>query len=143
MRRRFSTPGSAAVLAAVLMTLAGCGALPAAQTREYLDSIPLRDLPTLAAAKADGTYRGSYTIALPPGAIAVYRTVSVEVTVVGGVVTGITFISPTQLDSRTNFSQTIIPQVVGPPQTLKVDGVSGASFSSKAFVKAVENALSQ
>lgn len=58
------------------------------------------------------------------------------------VVTGITLTSPGQLDTA-DFAQKIIPQVIGPPQTLVVDGVSGASFSSKAFVKAVENALSK
>jgi len=68
--------------------------------------------------------------------------VDVAVGVGAPVVTGITLTSPGQLDTA-DFAQKIIPQVIGPPQTLVVDGVSGASFSSKAFVKAVENALSK
>ena len=136
------TMGAAAALAAVLLLLAGCGGLPASQTKAYLDSIPLGDLSALAAAKGNGTYSGTYTLAMPPGAMAMYRTVSVDVTVAGGVVTAITLTTPSQLDTA-DFAQTIIPQVIGPPQTLEVDGVSGASFSSKAFEKAVENALSK
>jgi uncharacterized protein with FMN-binding domain len=135
---------AAAAAAAVVITLSGCGGLPAAETRAYLDSIPLGDLPTLAAAKGAGIWSGTYTIAMPPGAVAMYRTVSVDVTIGVGapVVTAIKITSPAQLDTA-DFAQKIIPQVMGPPQTLVVDGVSGASFSSKAFVKAVENALSK
>jgi len=63
---------AAAAAAAVVITLSGCGALPAAETKAYLDSIPLGDLPTLAAAKGAGTWSGTYTIAMPPGAVAMY-----------------------------------------------------------------------
>lgn len=144
MHRKNRLPAAgalAALLLATLLALAGCGGLPAAETRAYLDSIPLGDLPTLAAARGAGTWTGTYTIALPPGAMAAYRTVGVSVVVSGVTVSSVSLTSPQELNTA-DFAQVMAQQVTG-AQSLAVDGVSGSSFSSKAFVKAVENALSK
>jgi uncharacterized protein with FMN-binding domain len=126
----------------LLVLLAGCGGLPAAETKAYLDSIPVGNLSTLSAAKAAGTYSGTYTIAMPAGGIAMYRTVSVDVTVnASHQVTAIALTSPKELNDEkfgAKISGTVVAQ-----QSLAIDGVSGASYSSKAFLKAVENALSK
>ena len=126
----------------LLALMAGCGGLPAAETRAYLDSIPVGNLSALIATKAAGTYSGTYTIAMPAGAVAALRTMNVDVTVdAGHQVTAIALTSPKELDND-YFSSRIGGQVVA-QQSLAVDGVSGASYSSKAYLKAIENALSK
>ena len=144
MRRITRLTRTSALAAAVLapaLALASCGGLPAAETRAYLDSIPLGDLPSLAAAKGNGTWSGTYAIALPAGAVAAYRTISVNVVVSGAAVTAVSLTSPQDLNNSF-FAGPMESQVVS-AQSLEVDGVSSVSYSSKAFVKAVENALSK
>jgi uncharacterized protein with FMN-binding domain len=132
--------GGLIAVAAVAALLTGCGGLLGAQTRAYLDSIPVRDLSSLSGFQVAGTHAGSYTIAMPPGGMAMYRTVKVNVTVdIPGHVQSITVTSPTRLDNA-DFGQKIGGEVVA-QQSLAVDSISGASYSSKSFLKAVENAL--
>jgi uncharacterized protein with FMN-binding domain len=127
---------------ALLALLAGCGGLPAAETRIYLDSIPVANLGTLTADKAAGIYAGAYTIALPAGGMAMFRTVSVDVTVdASHQVTVIAITSPKELNDE-KFGAKITGTVIA-QQSLAIDSLSGASYSSKAFLKAVENALSK
>jgi len=74
---------AAAALSAVL--LAGCSGLVVMAPAAWTDAIPA----SLAAlsGKPDGSYRGSYTIALPAGAYAAFRHVEVDVSVASGSIT--------------------------------------------------------
>lgn len=126
--------------AAVCAVLCGCNGLAAVDSKTYLDSIPVADLATLLANKAAGTYPGEYTIAAPPGGMAVCRSMNVVVTVdASHSVTAIELTSPESMnypDFAGKLSQLVVAQ-----QSLAVDVVSGASYSTKAYLKAVENAL--
>jgi uncharacterized protein with FMN-binding domain len=134
--------GFTILVGALLALLAGCGGLPAAETRTYLDSIPVANLSTLTADKAAGIYTGAYTIALPAGVLVACSTVKVDVTLDGGhQVTGIIITSPKELNDE-KFGAKISSAVIA-QQSLAIDGLSGSSYSSKAFLKAVENALAR
>jgi len=80
---------------------------------------------------ADGTYEGSFSA---------YRwSNTVQVTVKSGKITAIETVGdPSFRDTAT--ADELIARVKG-RQTPQVDTVSGATVSSKAFLKAVENAL--
>jgi len=78
----------------------------------------------------DGTYTGSY------GRIPVAA--EVRVTVSGHVITDITLV---RHDNGQGQAAEAIPQTVVEAQSLQVDAVSGATYSSKAILKAIEDAL--
>jgi uncharacterized protein with FMN-binding domain len=78
----------------------------------------------------DGTYTGTYEN---------YRwTNTVEVTVRGHQITAIEAVSP--LVSREELTASLTQHILE-SQTNDVDAISGATASSNAFLKAVENAL--
>ena len=79
----------------------------------------------------DGTYTGSY------GFLRFSNTV--EVTVKDHAITGIKVVSP-QVFAKPETMNTMVEEVLD-AQALQVDAVSGATATSKAFLKAVENAL--
>lgn len=122
------------------VTLVGCVGWSAEGRATYLASIPVTT-PDLASI-ADGTYNGSYTLKLPPGGMAAYKSLTVDVSMEGGAMTAITILDPTALASG-DFYDTIVAGEKGvlTQQSLDVDAVTGASYSSKAFLKAVEDAL--
>lgn len=117
--------------------LASCAGIQAMGSRAYVDSIPavLSGL----AAKADGLYRGSYTIGLPAGAFAVFRHVEVDVAVASGAITRIDLIEPEIMRTADFFLE--LPGRIVAAQSLDVDGVSSVTYTSKAFIKAVEDAV--
>lgn len=78
----------------------------------------------------DGTYTGNCSV--PPVSVVV------EVTVKGNAITGIELIKH---DNGQGASAEIMPSKVVEAQTLQVDIVTGATYSSKAILKAIENAL--
>jgi uncharacterized protein with FMN-binding domain len=122
--------------------LAGCAGWSAEGRAAYLDGITVTT-PDLAS-KADGTHNGSYTLKLPPGGMAAFRSITVDVTIGGGAITAIAIITPKGLATGDFYNAIVAgPQGVIAKQSLSVDGVSGASYSSKAFLKAVESALSK
>ena len=128
------------VLALLGVALVGCVGWSAEGRASYLASIPVTN-PDLASI-ADGTYNGTYTLKLPPGGIAAYKSLSVDVSVQGGAMISIAILNPTALASG-SFYDTIVAGEGGviARQSLDVDAVTGASYSSKAFLKAVEDAL--
>ncbi len=79
----------------------------------------------------DGVYTGSYA--------ALRFSSTVEVTVQNHQITGIKVVSP-QVFAKPETMDTMTQEVLD-AQTLQVDAVSGATADSKAFLKAVENAL--
>lgn len=126
-----------AVVALSAALLAGCSGMVVLAPAAWTAAIPasLAALP----AKPDGIYRGSYTIALPSGAFAAFRHVAVDVSVASGVITAIELVEPEVMRSAEFFRE--LPARIVAAQSLDVDAVSGVTFTSKAFVKAVQNAL--
>jgi uncharacterized protein with FMN-binding domain len=70
-----------------------------------------------------------------------WRVNETEVTITGGKVTGIKLISG--VEKRDGDSMEMLYDRVIKDQTLKVDTISGATLTSKAFLQGVENALIQ
>ncbi|HOX30854.1 MAG TPA: FMN-binding protein [Spirochaetales bacterium] len=121
-------------MAAALVS--GCVGPAAVSIGDYAESIPISS----PSGYADGVHRGSYELALPPGALAMTRSWTVEVTVAGGMITGIEAIEPRKFGEDGDFVPRLAARIVaaGSPA---VDAISGATFSSVAFMKAVEDAL--
>jgi uncharacterized protein with FMN-binding domain len=78
----------------------------------------------------DGSYSGEYS-ALPVSA-------KVKVTVEGYQITDIELVE--HVNGQGSGAE-IIPATVVEKQTLQIDTVSGATYSSKVILKAIENAL--
>ena len=119
----------------LIAMLSGCSGIAVESPSEYIASIPIHTPPL----PIDGVYHGSYFIALPAGAIAIDRTFSVDVTVISKKISNISIEVPSTFPSP-DFESTITQRVLA-SQSVTVDAVSGATFSSEAFLKAVENAL--
>lgn len=82
----------------------------------------------------DGTYIGEYE-----GGIKKWRTNKVQVTVSSGKVTGIEVLEQ-KYDLKPEFTDKLYDRVIE-AQSLQVDTISGATLTSKACLKSVENAL--
>jgi len=126
---------TAAALSALI--LAGCSGMLVMSPEAWTDAIPA-SLAALAG-KPDGEYRGSYTIALPAGAFAAFRHVEVDVSVASGSITAIELVEPQVMQSAEFFRE--LPARIIAAQSLDVDVVSGVTFTSKALIKAVQDAL--
>jgi uncharacterized protein with FMN-binding domain len=135
---RHGRPGLLAI-AALGMVLAGCGVPSAIDLPTYLETVGLNDVNL--AALPDGTYTGAYTLALPPGHIAMYRHVGVQVTICGGRYAGITIVEPQALAAKSGFLSLV--DRIEAANSLHVDAVSGATYSSRAMLKAVEAAVTR
>ncbi len=86
-----------------------------------------------ASSKKDGTYEGTYNGGR--------WTNKVAVTVKGGKITDIKIIKDVAF-SKSDVTDTVIKEVLK-AQNTTVDAVSGATVTSKAYLKAIENALSK
>ncbi|HAE22790.1 MAG TPA: hypothetical protein DCG47_10770 [Spirochaetaceae bacterium] len=126
---------AAAALSAII--LAGCSGMLVMSPEAWTNAIPA-SLAALAG-KPDGEYRGSYTIALPAGAFAAFRHVEVDVRVASGSITAIELVEPEVMRSAEFFRE--LPSRIIAEQSLDVDAVSGVTFTSKALIKAVQDAL--
>ncbi len=82
----------------------------------------------------DGSYKGSYS----KGRFS-YK---VEVTVKDNRIESVNILSEPSVFSAQELDNTIISRVLQ-QQSLKVDAVTGATASSKALLKAIENALNK
>ncbi|MFP4484764.1 MAG: FMN-binding protein [Spirochaetaceae bacterium] len=123
-----------AALFGVVLLFVGC--MSAENLARHLDSISVVD-PDFSALAA-GTYDGEYDIDLPPGAWAANHYFRVDLEVAGGTATGIKIHEPKAFsddDAFAAYNDRILEA-----QSLQVDAISGATISSKAFVKAVEDA---
>ncbi len=80
----------------------------------------------------DGTYEGSAT--------GYNGNIMVSVTVLGGQVTGISVLSENETPQYFSYAKSILDTIIS-DQSLQVDAVSGATFSSAGMVNAVANAL--
>ncbi|RDU25032.1 FMN-binding protein [Anaerosacchariphilus polymeriproducens] len=86
---------------------------------------------------SDGTYIGEYE-----GGMYKWRTNKVQVTVASGKVTDIKLISSKELSENNTYHIDLYNRVLE-EQTLKVDTISGATLTSKAYLQGIENALKQ
>ena len=94
----------------------------------------------VASGYTDGTYTGSV-------ADAYYGNVQVEVTIQNGAITDVTFLQYPNDRSTSRYingqATPILAQEVIKAQSASVDGVSGASDTSQAFIQSLSSALSQ
>lgn len=138
--RRLLIMVSMASVAALL--LAGCGAVGVLSTEEYLDNIRLSGVEL--DALEPGLYEGSYTISTPPGVMVANRTARVRVLVETDGdrrrIAEITYLEPEQFAQDAAFLR-LADRVIAAGD-VRVDRVSGASYSGVAVLKAIEGALS-
>lgn len=85
----------------------------------------------------DGTYRGAYE-----GGMYKWRANECQVTVSSGKVTAIQLVT-SQDPAAKNTQHEMLYERVVQAQSLQVDTISGGTLTSKAYLKAVENALVQ
>ncbi len=133
---------------ALCLSMTACSVLSAVSPQAYLDNLSVRSVNL--AAVAPGTYTGDYTLALPPGMYAKNRHFNVTVTITGAQVVTVTKNEPTSLSavgaSATDELNANLDAMIGRIEAAKaipVDDVSGATYSSRAFQKAVEKAVTQ
>ena len=125
----------------VALGMTGCSGIALIDGRTYADDIAV-SMPSLTDL-TDGDYRGSYTMAIPAGSVAMAREFQVIVRLDSGSgtrrITDIIVEIPVEYPDGA-FIPSMISRVVD-AQDLDVDSVSGSTFSSKSFLKAVEHAL--
>ena len=130
----------------IIIGLAICGAsiafLADAPGRQELQTLVIGDVDFTKL--EDGTYTGEYN-----GIKGDSRNAAVEITVLNGEITGIKILKGA-LDSDGNLAELTGGRTVGDlfqqvveSETLQVDAISGATLTSKAHLKALENALRQ
>jgi uncharacterized protein with FMN-binding domain len=131
----------AVILAATVLTATSCG-FALSDPGDFLAGIPVR-LPD-PASLGSGSYEGSYTVPVPAGSIAVARSWKVRVVIddEGGTnrILTVEILEPESYPDKgfmPEMTERIVAANGGRP-----DVVSGASFSSTALLKAVEDALS-
>ena len=132
---------SSLLLAAAVLLAASCSGVALSGTGDFAKGLPAT-MPDLSA-KASGDYQGSYTIALPVGAIAMSRRWDVTVTGDAATTPKVTAIAVDYPSSYPDAGMidALKARVIA-AQSLDIDAYSGATYSSKAFCKAVEDALS-
>ncbi len=84
-----------------------------------------------------GTYNGEYE-----GGMFKWRANKVEVTIASGKVTSIKFIGSSDPGKENTQHNELYNRVID-AQSLQVDTISGATLTSKAYLKAIENALAK
>lgn len=119
------------------LVLPACSAISAIPTDPFLEAIELDDV-DLSRAR-DGSWSGEYTMITPPGTFAMFRHFAVTVDIAGGAYTRIAIHEPGSLRDDARFGA-LCEEVVSAGSITAVDAVSGASYSSRAFLKAVEDA---
>lgn len=124
---------------ALAALLARCSVTSPLSVERYLDIIVVTDVdPTTL---PDGCYPGQYTIVVPPGHYAAFRSFSVPVSVRGGAYDAISILRPAAMAANSGFTALI--GRIESTNSLLVDGVRGATYSSRAMLKAVEAAVTQ
>ena len=115
----------------IRLSLACAGALLALGSCAFVEKINKLTIDNVAVNQVkDGTYEGSEKI--------VPVTASVRVTVSAGRISDIVMLSHSH--GPNHGADAILPRVIE-AQSLEVDAVSGATYSSKVVRKAIENAL--
>jgi uncharacterized protein with FMN-binding domain len=132
-RCRWSTLLLAPVLLAVAAAMAGCVGLAEEHAEARAVTIDDVDFGML----EEGVYRGSY-----PGGMNEWRANTVEVTLEPGRVDAIRLVESAELERDDPEYAGLVRRIIE-AQSLNVDGISGATLTSKAHLKAIELALEQ
>jgi len=130
----FKPAALAAVLAAACVLVISCKVDKAALAKQVgLQDVNLSTVP-------DGQYEAAYTITPPPGAVAANKHVRVRVTVAAGRYTRVELLEPTGL-AGSKMAVALGDRIVE-SQKLSTDAISGATITSTAILKAVQDAVS-
>ena len=122
-----------AAVAACLAALSSCKVDKASLARQVnLQDVDLRSVP-------DGVYEAAYTITPPAGTMAANKHVRVRVTVAGGRYKKIDLLEPSGLTSS-KMTLALLAKVEE-SQKLSTDAVSGATITSVAILKAIQEAV--
>jgi len=133
-RRIACAAAAAAALVIALGSLASCKVDKAALARQVgLQDVNLATVP-------DGVYEAAYTIAPPAGTMAADNHVRVRVTVTGGRYQKIEVLEPSGL-AGSKMAVALAGKIVE-SQKLSMDAISGATITSTAVLKAVQEAVS-
>lgn len=131
---------AALIIAAVLTGCPAAGFIPAS---DYLSEVDI-EMPSIAALP-DGTYSARASVAVPPGSVAMLNWAEAEVTVVGHALASVRMTAPKKypemLATPEEF-EALAARIVA-AQNTEVDGISGATFTSTAFLKAVAKAVTR
>ena len=132
--RAFKAAAAAAILIAACALAASCKVDKAALAKQVdLHDVNLSSVP-------DGTYEAAYTITPPAGSMAANTHVRVRVTVSAGRYQKIELLEPRGLaGSRTAAA---LGDRILERQQLSTDAISGATITSTAILKAVQEAVS-
>ena len=125
--------GIALVVVAALAAAGGIGWSRLMKEHQEARSLPLNavDFSRL----KDGTYHGAYE-----GGMYKWRANECQVTVSSGKVTGIQLVGSSDPGGKNSQPQELYDRVIQ-AQSLRVDTISSATLTSKAYLQAVENAL--
>ncbi len=131
--RTVRAAAAAVILVIGLAALTSCKVDKAALARQ----VGLQDVSL--AAVPDGVYEAAYTITPPPGTMAANKHVRVRVTVAGGRYQKVEVLEPTGL-SGSKMAVALSDRIVE-SQKLSTDAISGATITSTAVLKAVQDAV--
>jgi len=121
------------VAIACLAALSSCKVDKAALAKQVgLQDVNLASVP-------DGIYEAAYTITPPPGVLAANKRVRVRVTVAGGRYEKIELLEPVGLS--TSKRTLALVAKIEESQKLSTDAISGATITSTAILKAVQEAV--
>lgn len=122
-----------ATMITCLAALSSCKVDKAALAKQVaLQDVDLASVP-------DGVYEAAYTITPPPGTMAANKHVRVRVTVAGGRYQKIELLEPSGLSSS-KMTLALLAKVQE-SQKLSTDSVSGATITSVAVLKAIQEAV--
>jgi uncharacterized protein with FMN-binding domain len=125
------------IITFIIIAVAGAGGA-AGWSRLAREHDEARNLPINAvdfSTLHDGTYTGEYE-----GGMYKWRANKVQVTVASGKVSDIKLVRSSD-PGKENTQQNMLYKSVIEAQSLQVDAISGATLTSKAYLKAVEDAL--
>ena len=122
------------LLAALSLTTL-CGCMGLAEEHKEAHNLDIQDIDF--ATLREGVYRGAYD-----GGMRAWRANEVEVRTTEGRVEAIDLVSSEELDVDDPEYASLAARVIE-EQSLQVDGMSGATLTSKAHLKAMELALVQ
>jgi uncharacterized protein with FMN-binding domain len=125
---------AAAVLAGTICVGAASGGNPGGGNASGL-------VTGLASGLRDGSYEAAAKAKVPFGKIVMLPKIKVRVAVRDGLITGIELLSPSALAEDEKFLA--LGKRVVDSQSAEVDTISGATYSSSAFLAAVREAVSE
>ena len=130
--------GLAAAALACSLLLSSCPAGGIVALSSYPDGLGVPN-PSIAGLP-DGSYSGAASVYVPVGSFAMEPRAAAEVTIAGGRIASVVMTEPKSFPGGIGRFDELAARVVA-AQSVDVDTVSGASFTSKAFLKAIAKAV--